>query len=166
MSTAEEVEEGLTKKASKLPLIVGAFLATLGGAGGFFVTQSGLIGGASIEIAEHSETDPGTFEKTTLPDLAFVELDPLVISLPSGGSANHLRIKAQLEVVPEYRAEVEAILPRIVDTLYGYLMAVDIEDLSDRTALLKLRAHMLRRAQVIAGSNRIRDLLITEFVLN
>ncbi len=73
---------------------------------------------------------------------------------------------AQLEVAPKYMAEVEAIKPRLVDVLNGYLRAVALSELEDPTALIRLRAQMLRRLQVVAGEGRITDLLIMEFVLS
>ena len=63
-------------------------------------------------------------------------------------------------------ADVEAIKPRIIDVLNGYLRAVRVSDLEDPTVLIKLRSQMLRRVQVVTGPGYVRDLLIMEFVLN
>ena len=57
-------------------------------------------------------------------------------------------------------------MPRVLDTLNTYLRAVDVADLENPAALAKLRAQMLRRVQVVTGEGRVRDLLVTEFVLN
>jgi flagellar FliL protein len=89
-----------------------------------------------------------------------------VIALPGRQNREHLRFTAQLEVPPDRVSEVESIRPRIVDVLNGYLRAVDLTDLEDPTALMRLRAQMLRRVQVVAGEGRVNDLLIMEFVLN
>jgi len=43
---------------------------------------------------------------------------------------------------------------------------VDITDLQNPQGLDLLRGQMLRRLQTVAGEGVIRDLLITEFVLN
>lgn len=150
-----------TRKKSRLPLILGLVLLFGGGGGGFMAVKMGLIGGASGQ-----EADAGTPELAPLPDLAFVALDPLVISLPGGGANRYLKFSAQLEVMPVHRTEVEAIKPRIVDVLNGYLRAVETADLEDPTALMRLRSQMLRRVQVVAGEGRVQDLLIMEFVLN
>ena len=58
------------------------------------------------------------------------------------------------------------LLPRILDVLNGYLRAVETADLENPSALVKLRAQMLRRVQIVTGEGRVRDLLVTEFVLN
>ena len=57
-------------------------------------------------------------------------------------------------------------MPRIVDVMNGYLRALDAAELENPAALVRLRAQMLRRIQIVTGEGRVRDLLITEFVLN
>jgi flagellar FliL protein len=58
------------------------------------------------------------------------------------------------------------LMPRILDVLNTYLRAVDVRDLEQPAAIARLRAQMLRRIQVVTGEGRVRDLLITEFILN
>ena len=89
-----------------------------------------------------------------------------MISLPPGSSAKHLRFAGQLEVAPEHAAEVAQLMPRVLDVLNTYLRAVEVKDLEEPAALPRLRAQMLRRIQVVTGEGRVRDLLVTEFVLN
>ena len=148
-------------RGSKKPLLIGLVLALLGGSGGFFAVQSGVLNGArQTETVEQESYAPKSAA------VAFVALDPLIISLPRSDGRDHLRFSAQLEVAPEHAAEVEAIKPRIIDILNGYLRAVEIVQLEDPAALTRIRAHMLRRVQIVAGEGRIRDLLIMEFVLS
>ena len=61
---------------------------------------------------------------------------------------------------------VRKVLPRIVDVLNGYLRALRMEDLEDPATLVRIRAQMLRRIQVITGPDAVSDLLIVEFMLN
>jgi flagellar FliL protein len=65
-----------------------------------------------------------------------------------------------------YAGEVAMLKPRILDVLNGYLRAVDPAELEDPAALVRLRAQMLRRIQIVTGEGRVRDLLVTEFVMN
>ena len=58
------------------------------------------------------------------------------------------------------------LVPRILDVLNGYLRAVEVAELGDANALVRLRSQMLRRIQIVTGEGRVRDLLVTEFVLN
>ncbi len=101
-----------------------------------------------------------------LPDISFVPVTPMVVSLGSNASSRHLRFTAELEVAKAYQPDVILLMPRILDVLNGYLRAVDAAQLEDPTALIRLRAQMLRRVQIVTGEGRVRDLLVTEFVLN
>lgn len=155
----DPIEEGKTKKKSKLPLLIGLVLAVVLGGGGFYATWSGMILAPGSEHAAESEPGP-------LPDISFVPVDPIVISLGAGGKARHLRFTSQLEVNKAATADVSLLLPRILDVLNGYLRAIDVAQLEDPSALVRIRAHLLRRIQIVTGEGRVRDLLITEFVLN
>ncbi|MEL7345575.1 MAG: flagellar basal body-associated FliL family protein [Pseudomonadota bacterium] len=155
-----EVEDA-PKKGILMPLIIGVVLAAVGGGGGFFAVQSGLIGGAAPATAE--APPPKT---TSSKDIAFIAIDPMIISIGEAGANRHLRFRAQLEVDQTYTDEITAIMPRIVDVLNGYLRAIRLTDIEDNVALFRLRAQMLRRVQLVAGPGRVKDVLIQEFVLN
>ena len=145
------------KKGSKLPLILGLVLALLGAAGGFFAVQMGLLSfGESKEQAVADQAAP-------LPGIAFVEIDPIVVSLPD---SRVVRFRAQLEVGDPYMAEVQKMLPRVVDVMNGYLRALEPADFEDPAVLPRMRGQLLRRVQVVAGEGRVRDILIMEFVLS
>ncbi len=148
------------KKKSKKPLLIGVVLALVLGGGGFYATFSGMLFGPTAEeSADAEKPDP-------LPDIAFVPIEPVVISLGPDSTSRHLKFTAQLEVAKSYSEEVLLLMPRILDVLNGYLRAVEVTDLEDPSAMAKLRAQMLRRVQIVTGEGRVRDLLVTEFVLN
>ena len=164
MSTDADVPDARPSKGSKIPLMLGLVLALVGGSGGFFVVNSGILGGqAPSSNAAEADSEAGEVPSETF---AFVAIEPLIISLPSSNGRDHLRFAAQLEVDPKYSASVEAVKPRIVDVLNGYLRAVDLAELEDPAALMRLRAQMLRRIQVVTGKGQVKDLLIMEFVLS
>lgn len=155
--------EEAPQKKSKMPLIIGLILAFVGGGGGFYATWSGMILGsgkggdrATEEIEEI---------KNPFADIAFVEVDPMVISVDSQPKRRLLRFRAQLEVPKNYQEDVTKLMPRVVDVLNSYLRALEVADLEDRAALTRLRAQMLRRVQVVTGQGRVNDFLIMEFVL-
>ena len=132
--------------------------------GGFFAVYAGMI------LKPESEADTAEIlpeeEVVTLPPVAFVEIDPLVISLGNGSGSRHLRFRASLEVEPQYQEDVTRLIPRVLDVLNSYLRAVEMRDIEDPSALLMIRAQMLRRIQIVTGGDRVRDLLIMEFILN
>ena len=158
MADAEQPQDVAPKKRSKMPLLIGGALAVLLGAGGFYATFSGLI----LAPSESHTTD----EVAALPDIAFVPVDPLVISLGNGAANRHLRVTSQLEVAGGHADEVTHLLPRIMDVMNGYLRAIDVAELENPAGLVRMRAQMLRRVQMVTGDGRVRDLLVTEFVLN
>lgn len=150
-----------TKKKGKLGLIFGLALALIGGGGAFFAIYYGLLLApeASVEAAPgHAATEP-------LPEISFVPIDPIVVTVGSAGS-RQLRFRAELEVDPERTDDVTLLMPRILDVLNGYLRAVDLAELENPASLIKLRAQMLRRIQIVTGAGHVRDLLITEFVFS
>ncbi len=161
MAIEDDPQAEAPKKRSKKPLIIGLVLAIFLGAGGFYATWSGLILGGSHDTHAAAEAKVGD-----LPDIAFVPVDPLVITLGSGAAVRHLRFTSQIEVAAPHAAEVQMLLPRIVDVLNGYMRAIDVTQLEDPAALVRMRAQLLRRIQIVTGEGRVRDLLVTEFVLN
>lgn len=163
MSNTETIEEPTPKRKSKLPLLIGLVLALVGGGGGFYAVQTGLILGAKPQVENSADTAEMHVE--SIPDVVFVPVEPLVISI-DGAAGTHLRFRAQLEVRKPFEAEVQRLLPRVVDVLNSYLRAVDVADLRDNAALVRLRAQMLRRVRIVTGGDRVSDLLIMEFVLN
>lgn len=161
MAETESATDEAPKKKSMMPVIVGLVLMLVLGGGGFYAVYSGMILG-------HHETAETGHEMAVepLPDITFVPVDSMLVSLGSGSSGKYLHFTAQLEVAKPHEAEVVHLLPRVLDVLNGYLRAVEVGELEDSTALMRLRAQMLRRVQVVAGEGRVRDLLITEFVIN
>ena len=179
-----DIESAPKKKGMMIPLVAGLVLAIGGGGGGFWAVTSGPLSGltGSEEDMANEESgddygdsydnadsdggyDDGGYGGGYV-DVAFVPLDRVTISLAPGNSSRHLIFAAQLEVAPEYSAEVTALTPRILDVLNSYLRVVGVEELSSPTSLARLRAQMLHRIQIVAGDGRVRDLLITEFVVN
>lgn len=162
MADVADIDEAEAPKASKLPMILGLCLALVGGGGGFYATWSGMI--LSSEAGAEKPAEKET--ESQLPDVAFVEIPAITVGVHGGTKKSHLRFGAQIEVPAAHRAEVELIMPRLVDVLNGYLRAVRTSDLEDPNALPKLRAQMLRRLQIVTGRDKINDLLIMEFIVN
>lgn len=161
MAESDQPQDAAPKaRKSRLPLILGAVMALVGGGGGFYATYSGIVLGADDKATAQGDGI------ASLPDIAFVPVEPMVISLGPASRNSHLRFTAQLEVASTHTAEVTLLLPRIMDVLNGYLRAIDVAEIEDPGALVRMRAHMLRRVQIVSGEGRVRDLLVTEFVLN
>ncbi|SDX86817.1 flagellar basal body-associated FliL family protein [Citreimonas salinaria] len=166
-ATVDAPVEG--KKSSKMPLIIGAVLAVLGGAGGFFVVQMnplGLFGGADKAHATEEGKDSVYHDPTPLGDVGFVEVPPIVISLGPTADGRTLRFRTSLEVPAQHATAVTAIVPRVQDVLNSYLRALEPTDFEAPGALIRLRSQLLRRVKLVAGDDHVRDLLVLEFIVN
>jgi flagellar protein FliL len=160
MSDAVASDDPPPKKKSKVPVLIGMVFALILAGGGFYATYSGMILGTHDDQTAHDEGPDA------LPEIAFVPIDPVVVSLGEAAEGRHLKFTSQLEVELAYAAEVTLLLPRILDVLNSYLSAVDPMELEGQSAIVRVRAQLLRRIQIVTGEGRVRDLLITEFVLN
>jgi len=158
----EVAPEGDPPKKTKMPLFIGLILALVGGGGSFYATWSGMI--LASENEHNVENDKREI-KDPFADIAFVEIDPMVISIEAYPERRLLRFRAQLEVPKDYQEDVTKVLPRVVDVLNSYLRALEVSDLETQAALTRLRAQMLRRIQIVTGEGRVNDFLIMEFVL-
>ena len=175
-------DDAPAKKGGKMGLVILLVLALALGGGAFYATWSGLLDGllgraapADAEGDAHTdsdhpkENDPYSDERgghQAGPGLAFVEVAPFAVSIGGGGRDRQLRVGATLDVDPAQEASVAALLPRIQDSLLGYLRTLDPAVLAEPVALLRVRSQMLRRARMIAGDEAVRDLLVSDFVLN
>lgn len=160
MSEAEENEAVAPAKKSKKGLMIGLILAVFAGGGGFFATYSGAIQGISGG-GGHGESH----HDATSDSIAFVPIEAITVSYP-GPPERLFRFAAQLEVGESSAHEVEKMMPRVLDVLNGFLRALDPTTLNDRTAWYDLRLKMLYRVRMVLGEDKVRDLLITEFILH
>lgn len=157
------------KKGILLPLLIGVALAAAAGGGGFWAVTSGPLafggGGDSLQADADGTTPAGT-TRPQLDEVAFVPLEPVVVNLGSETAGRHLLFTAQLEVDPSDTGEVMHLMPRVMDVINSYLRVLDMLELTDPRTLARLRAQLLRRIQVVTGDVLVRDLLVTEFVVN
>jgi flagellar protein FliL len=160
VATADATLDPTPKARSKKPVLIGLLLALALCGGGFYATWSGMILGGDTGHATQDGA-PGPLQ-----GIAFVPLDTMVVSLGPDSGSEHLRFTSQVEVVEGAEADVTLLKPRILDVLNSYLRAIDSASIEDPQSMARLRAQMLRRVQIVTGEGRVRDLLITEFVLN
>lgn len=166
--------EPARKGKSKLLLIAGV-MALLAGGGGFYAVYSGLLvlpfigggeGAMDTAMAEHGgEAGEDAGAPHTFEPGVFVHLEPLIITLGPQSQSEHLKITLAIEVRPGREDEIEAVKPRVIDILNGFLRAVDEREFEVPRSMERLRAQMLRRIKLVTPEGAVRDLLIQEFVL-
>lgn len=165
MADTTEIDDTESPKKSKLPIIIGLVTTLIGAGAGLFIAKSGLLNSSNAEpVIEEAQNQ--TAPSATIANLAFVPLDPIIVSFSEGENRRLLRFVGSLEVSPDAVDEVEILKPRITDILNGYLRALELEDFEEPAALLRIRSQLLHRVMIVAGEDRIRDLLIIEFVIN
>lgn len=145
------------RKLTVRGLIFGLLGGAVLGGGAFYAVYSGRVLNLLPELATSQQQ---------VQDFAFIAIGPILVTLPQQSGARALRFAGQIEVAKESHAEMERLHPRFVDLIHMYLHAVDIDDLRQPAALIRLRSQILRRLQLIAGEGHVRDFLITEFVLD
>ena len=144
-------------KGKVMPLLLGLVGAAGLGGGVFFAVYTGVV-------LSPKQTLPAAAQ--AVPDFDFVPIEVITISLPPQSGARFLRFAGQIEVAEAAHEDMMRMQPRFIDLINTYLHAVDIDDLRQPAALIRLRAQILRRLQMIAGDGLIRDVLITEFILD
>jgi flagellar FliL protein len=158
--TTAEIEAP-AKKAGKAGLLIGLVLALVGAGLGFYAVQSGFLGMAGAPAVSHEKAP-----EMKSSEVEFVPLEPLTISISGRSQSRFVRFRTELEVAQGMTADVQKMMPRVVDVLNGYLRALTLADLEDPMALTRMRAQILRRVQIVLGDDVVRDVLIMEFVLN
>ncbi len=185
MAETQDKDEAAAPKSGRTGLLVGVLALALGAGGGFYATFSGLLLGpkpAAAEAGAEGDSHGAGHGSSTAgsgggalhgepvvaggSNVVFIPVNPLVISLAGSDSPAHLRFTSQLEVPQEHGEEVARLMPRVVDVMNGYLRAVDPADLETPGALIRLRAQMLRRVELVVGPGRVSDVLVMEFVLS
>jgi len=162
--TPSDEPEGTGKKKGKLGLIITLVLSLLLAGGGFFATFSGMLDPILGTAETEAESEPEA-EQDMASAPVFLELDPLMVSVGGSGSIRQLRFRAFLQLNEGPDDRIAALQPRILDIFATYLRAVSVDRLEDPTALLHLRAQLLRRVQLLAGPDAVHDLLIVDFVI-
>ena len=161
----EETEEAPPKPSLLKTLIpAGISVIVLGAvaAGVAFVLPSGSSETACADTGDgHAKVKTKSYD-----DVAFVNLEPLVISLGPNANSDYLKISITLETTGSEIKAVEHLKPKFRDVLNTYLRAVNESDLVEPAAMIRLRAQMLRRIQLIAPHGAVENVLITDFVLN
>ena len=167
MSEQEAPEKVQEKKPSPIgSLIFGLISAILMGAVAAGVVFVSPIGKSECNVAESSEHVEPKKKTKSYEDIAFVNLEPLVITLGPTAESEFLKISVSLETTKDKAKKIEHLKPMFRDVLNTYLRAVNEDDLANPAAMTRLRAQLLRRLQLVASTETVSNVLITEFVLN
>ena len=160
-ANAEGEDAGETKKPAKkkppykLIIIAATVLLMLGGggAGAYFV---------------FSAKDKGQAAAAQAKPAVFLDLPDVLVNLSSIGSerTQYLKMKIVLEL-PEQTmvAQVQPILPRVLDAFQTYLRELRPTDLDGSAGLYRLKEELTRRVNASIAPSRVNAVLFKEIVV-
>ncbi|MCJ1900693.1 MULTISPECIES: flagellar basal body-associated FliL family protein [Paracoccus] len=149
---AEEKTGGGIKRIL-LPL---GLALVLGGAG-FASTWLGFWSPMSLLAPRQEKAQP-----VAAPAVAFVDIPQIVLTL-AGPRARTLVMTVKIETDQNRRAEVEHLIPRLLDSFNGFLTDIDPAAFEKRGILDIVRDELATRAVFVLGKEAFTDVLITEF---
>ena len=150
-------DDAPAKPKRKLPLkligIAAAALLVVGGVAGFFMLHGAKEGQPVAEPVK---------------PVAFFDLPDLLVNLSNVGSdkIQYLKVKIVLELPDQTMvAQVQPVMPRVVDAFQTYLRELRPQDLEGSAGLYRLREELTRRINVAIAPSRINAVLFKEFVV-
>ena len=157
-----EGEEGAKKPAGikrflsiKFIAIVVIALVALGGIGG---GAYHFLGGSRTEAAPAAKIKPPVF----------FEMPDVLVNLSATGSdrTQYLKVKVVLELPDEaMKAQIEPLMPRLMDTFQTYLRELCPIDLDGSAGLYRLKEELTRRVNAAIAPDRINAVLFKEIVV-
>ncbi|PZQ48464.1 MAG: flagellar basal body protein FliL [Micavibrio aeruginosavorus] len=193
MTDKEEVHASLDDEAGggegggkkKMIIIIVALLLILGGAGaglyfsGFLdkFLKKGETAEAGHEAApaegEHATEAPVCTkgedgkEVCSAPGAQFLKIPDMIVNLNSeDGTPRYLRLSVQLEFKNAAdMAEVEKVLPRVVDQFQTYLRELRVRDLRGSAGIYRLQMELLARVNQAAYPTEVQDVLFQEILI-
>jgi flagellar FliL protein len=99
----------------------------------------------------------------------FVDMPDVLVNLSSSGSGDrtqYLKVKVVLEVPDQaVAAQVQPVMPRLLDTFQTYLRELRTTDLDGSAGLYRLKEELTRRVNAAIAPNRINAVLFKEIVV-
>ena len=160
--TEAEGEESKPAPA-KRKLSLKVILMAVGG----LVAIGGIGGGVYFFFFTH-KSEAATAANQVKPP-AFLDMPDVLVNLSSGGGnerTQYLKVKVVLELPDqELSAQIQPIMPRIMDTFQTYLRELRPTDLDGSAGLYRLKEELTRRVNAAIAPNHINAVLFKEIVI-
>jgi flagellar FliL protein len=157
-----EGEEGKPAPA-KRKLSLKVILMAVGG----LVAIGGIGGGAYFFFFPH-KSEAATAANQVKPPV-FLDLPDVLVNLSSGGGnerTQYLKVKVVLELPDqELSAQIQPVMPRIMDTFQTYLRELRPTDLDGSAGLYRLKEELTRRVNAAIAPSHINAVLFKEIVV-
>ncbi len=151
----EEPKKSKKKKGKGLIVIIIVVVAVLVGGGGafFFLSKSG---GGKEQKKEEMKKD----------ESVMLALDPFVVNLSDQGATKFLKVSMQLELSsPAILESAKGKTPQIRDAIINLLTSKTSDSLMSPEGKLQLKDEINMMANQILGNNTVKNVYLTEFVM-
>jgi flagellar FliL protein len=150
----------LSGKKLVLFVILPILLLIIAAAGVFF---SGILTPKPVE--QPPEEQKPEEKESAVP--IFYDVPDMLINLnTTGRRPTFLKISISLQISREIdRAELDRIMPRIIDNFQVYLRELRLEDLRGSAGMYRLREELLTRVVAAAQPVRVKDVLFKEMLI-
>jgi flagellar protein FliL len=157
-----EGEEGKSAPA-KRKLSLKLILMAVGG----LVALGGTGGGAYFFFFAHKIEAAAATNQVKPP--VFFDMPDVLVNLSNGGGnerTQYLKVKVVLELPDqELSAQIQPVMPRIMDTFQTYLRELRPTDLDGSAGLYRLKEELTRRVNAAIAPNHINAVLFKEIVI-
>jgi flagellar FliL protein len=129
-------------------------LGVLGGGGYFFMGRHGAEGTAAAAPPPKAPI--------------FVDMPDVLVNLSASGSerTQYLKVKIALELPDEQvQAQIQPVMPRLLDTFQTYLRELRPTDLDGSAGLYRLKEELTRRVDAAIAPSKINAVLFKEIVV-
>jgi flagellar protein FliL len=159
-----EGEESQKAPAAKRKLPLKLILMVVGG-----LAVLGLVGGGAYYFffAGKKEAAAAAAGPQVKPPV-FLDMPDVLVNLSSTGGdrTQYLKVKIVLELSDQaLEAQIQPIMPRIMDTFQTYLRELRPTDLDGSAGLYRLKEELTRRVNAAIAPSRINAVLFKEIVI-
>ena len=158
---------GARKRLSgkKMVLFAIILVVLLGGVGAVFLVFGGIDGIMHMVKGDSGAAESAPAAKTT--QVAYYDLPDILVNLRTDTARpTFLKLTVSLEIErPEDRAEIDRLLPRVIDTFQVYLRELRAEQLQGSAGLFRLREELLARVNAAVRPTRVNDVLFKEMLV-
>lgn len=127
----------------------------------------GAVGGGYYFFFGHKKEEMAAAEKVKPP--VFLDMPDVLVNLSSTGGSDrtqYLKVKVVLELPDqEMSAQIQPVMPRIMDTFQTYLRELRPTDLDGSAGLYRLKEELTRRVDAAIAPNKINAVLFKEIVI-
>lgn len=114
------------------------------------------------------ETDPHAAAVAAAEHAVFFDMPELLVNMTGAGEKqqNFLKLSLSLELPnAEATPQVQAAMPRIIDSAQVFLRELRLDDLQGSAGMLRLREELMRRINAAVAPVQVRDVLFKEIIV-